>query len=137
MPNESDSVIFLQLWNFEEIASHESPTKTFCTAKNFAFGRKSGATILLDPTRSYPKRTYVDSKKMTCWGVKCIGESDSAGNCKFPKPSGATILLDPTRSFFLKTPLSKRFPIRHNLPHILKSVLECLGICQITACNAQ
>ena len=43
---------------------------------------------------------------MTCWGVKDIGESDSAGNCKFPKPSGATILLDPTRSFlFLKTPL--------------------------------
>ena len=43
------------------------------------------------------KHSYVD-RKMTCWGVKCIGESDSAGNCKFPKPSGATILLDPTRS---------------------------------------
>ncbi len=26
---------------------------------------------------------------MTCWGVKVVGESDSAGNCKFPKPSGA------------------------------------------------
>ena len=23
---------------------------------------------------------------MTCWGVKVVGESDSAGNCKFPKP---------------------------------------------------
>ena len=45
------------------------------------------------------RAAYVDRRKMTCWGVKCIGESDSAGNCKFPKPSGATILLDPTRSF--------------------------------------
>ena len=26
---------------------------------------------------------YVD-RKMTCWGVKCIGESDSAGNGNVP-----------------------------------------------------
>ena len=40
--------------------------------------------VIFAKCRSQPKAHLCRQKNMTCWGVKCIGESDSAGNGNVP-----------------------------------------------------